>query len=223
MNRNELLATLREAYPIAQKRDSEYRTYESKLRSVRGRRITLREVLLGRRIMYCIPCFVLGFICSLLTAGVTSEETWESANIFVKLLSYLGVGTTFLAILVFIFAKQIHVRMPFYKKQMADLDAEEKQLEATYLPRFKESMAKSLSVFPELGSKYQNSHALEHMISYVENGRADTVKELIEAYETDCHRMRLEEKQAQILEDLQRQQEELDALSSQVNYLQYYR
>ena len=113
--------------------------------------------------------------------------------------------------------------MPFYKKQMADLDAEEKQLEATYLPRFKESMAKSMSVFPELGSKYHNAHALGQMIDYVESGRADTVKELIEAYETDCHRMRLEEKQAQILEDLQRQQEELDALSSQVNYLQYYR
>lgn len=223
MNKNELLTTLREAYPIAEKRDSEYRTYQSKLRSVRGRRIALNEVLLGRRIMYCIPCFVLSFICKLLTAGVTSQETWDSANIFVKLLSYLGVGITFLAVLIFIFAKQIHVRMPFYKKQMADLDAEEKQLEATYLPRFKESMAKSLSVFPELGSKYQNAHALGHMIDYVENGRADTVKELIEAYETDCHRMRVEEKQAMILEDLERQQDELNALSSRVNYVQYYK
>ena len=223
MNRNELLATLNKAYPIAKKRGDEYRTYQSKIRSVRGRRITLNEVLLGRRIMYCIPCFVLSFICKLLTAGVTSQESWDSANIVVKLLSYLGVGITFLAILIFIFAKQIHIRMPFYKKQMAELDAEEKQLEATYLPRFKESMEKSLSVFPELGSKYQNAHALEHMIDYIESGRADTVKELIEAYETDCHRMRMEEKQAQILEDLQRQQDELNALASQVNYLQYYK
>ena len=53
MNRNELLTTLREAYPIAEKRDSEYRTYQSKIRSVRGRRITLNEV--SDFLLPCLP------------------------------------------------------------------------------------------------------------------------------------------------------------------------
>lgn len=223
MNKNELLSTLREAYPIAEKRDSEYRTYQSKLRSVRGRRITLNEVYYGKRLLYCSPFLVLGFLTSLLAAGAGALFGETPLAFLRNVISVISAGFTVVAFIVFFLAKQIHIRMPFYKKQMAELEAEEKKLNATYLPRFKESQAKSMSVFPELGSKYHNAHALGQMIDYVESGRADTVKELIEAYETDCHRMRLEEKQAQILEDLQRQQEELDALSSQVNYLQYYR
>ena len=60
------------------------------------------------------------------------------------------------------------------------------------------------------------------MIDYAENGRADTIKELIQAYETDCHRNRVESNQDRILYELAQQQNELDQLADEINYVKYY-
>ena len=49
------------------------------------------------------------------------------------------------------------------------------------------------------------------------------VKKMIEAYETDCHRGRVELNQDRIMYELAEQQNAINQLSSEVNYVTYYR
>ena len=61
------------------------------------------------------------------------------------------------------------------------------------------------------------------MIDYLQNGRAETIKELIGVYELECHRMRMEESQRRALDEVAAMQDEINALSSQLNYVTYYK
>ena len=64
--------------------------------------------------------------------------------------------------------------------------------------------------------------ALTKMIEYVESGRADSVKEMIEIYERDCHRESVRIAQDMIMHDLVKQQNAIDQLSDEINYVRYH-
>ncbi|MCY1565301.1 hypothetical protein NW133_06235 [Staphylococcus pettenkoferi] len=48
-------------------------------------------------------------------------------------------------------------------------------------------------------TKYQDYNAVVMMFDYLANHRADTLKECINLYETECHQMRLEQQQKQMI------------------------
>jgi len=82
-------------------------------------------------------------------------------------------------------------------------------------------MEESKAAFPELGTDYHTTHALGMMMKYLENGRASTLKEMLDTYEADCHRMRMEESQKQYLAEIEEMQDTIEYLQDQLNYARY--
>ena len=72
-----------------------------------------------------------------------------------------------------------------------------------------------------LPQKYHTTHALEYMLEYVDCG-VNNIRELIQMYEEQCHRERMENMQDRLLQEAKEQSDRLDQLETQINYIKYY-
>lgn len=212
MSKQELLNAMNSALKSTRQKDKIYKEYCSKTRVVYEAQEKLEDFPISARIKLSIIPFVL--FC--LFAG---SQKWEDSQIFYN----ITLAMFILLIAVNVVGKYIYLFTGDFKRKTAENDAKIEALRKEYVPQLTEKIEASRSAFPQLGEKYHTTHALEHMIDYLQNGRAETIKELIEVYELDCHRMRMEESQRRALDEVATMQDEINALSSQLNYVTYYK
>lgn len=218
MDKQELLRGLSKALEIAKRReDIANREFMPKYRALQQKQEDAQEVgFIDRIKMSFIPGAIYLF-CILMVFLVKDGSAVEKFFVNVWLISGAIV------ILINVFARIIYPKTKLYTEKIEKLQREEKELVDLFAPRIGKTKEESLKVFPQLGYDYHTVRCISKMIGYINSGRADTIKELIEAYELDCHRERVEAKQDRIMYELEEQQGELNHLSSQVNYVTYYK
>lgn len=218
MDKQELLTGLTKALEIAKRReDIANRELMPKYRALQQKQENAQEVgFIDRIKMSFIPGAIYLF-CILMVFLVKDGSAVERFFATVWLISGAIV------ILINVFARIIYPKTKLYTEKIEKLQREEKELIDLFAPRIGKTKEESLKVFPQLGYDYHTVRCISKMIGYINSGRADTIKELIEAYELDCHRERVEAKQDRIMYELEEQQNELNHLSSQVNYVTYYK
>ena len=218
MDKQELLRGLSKALEIAKRReDIANRELMPKYRALQQKQENAQEVgFIDRIKMSFIPGAIYLF-CILMVFLVKDGSAVERFFATVWLISGAIV------ILINVFARIIYPKTKLYTEKIEKLQREEKELIDLFAPRIGKTKEESLKVFPQLGYDYHTVRCISKMIGYINSGRADTIKELIEAYELDCHRERVEAKQDRIMYELEEQQNELNHLSSQVNYVTYYK
>lgn len=224
MDKMTLLNGLRTAYHIAARREGIRHSYNNEISEVRYKIANLGKVHIWQRLLLGIPSYFIITALCLITdvfykSGVPAEEQ--------SILYGISACTFFVALIAAVIAqlilKKIIVMTKWYKNKVAVLKEQEEEIEKKYRPLIAAKYNEGLAALPELGKKYHMPMALTKMIEYVENGRADSVKEMIEIYERDCHRESVRIAQDMIMHDLAKQQNEIDQLSSEVNYVTYYR
>lgn len=107
--------------------------------------------------------------------------------------------------------------LPIIKKQKEDIDMEEKQ--TTFSIKEEEKVIISPyweSIQRNVPPNYQYSMAVNAFCSYFRNGRAYNMKEAVNLYEEEMHRNRMENMQAQVLQQ-QKYQTTLMAISAAAN------
>lgn len=224
MEKTFLSTGLNNAYRFAQKKESIFREYNNELNLVRHKIADLGETKIWQRLLVGMPIFVLMVIFFTIAdvnyiSGVEFEYQPALHRVFSVAL-YITIGILIIA------QKLIKRVLPYtnwYKSRHTVLLAEEQEIHDTYRPVISDINSKGIAALPTLGAKYHTTYILNQMIDYVDSGRADTIKELIAAYETDCHRNRVENNQDRILHELAEQQDEINQLSSQLQYVTYYR
>ena len=224
MDKMTLLRGLRTAYNIAAKREGIRHSYNNEMTKVRSKLADLGEVHIWQRLLLGIPSYIIITVLCLITdvfykSGAPADEQ----SILFTVFKWIFIGAVTASILAQVSLKKLIVMTKWYKNKAVVLQAQEEEIEKKYRPLITEKYNEGLAAFPGLGKKYHTPMALSKMIDYVENGRADSVKEMIEAYETDCHRGRVELNQDRIMYELAEQQNAINQLSSEVNYVTYYR
>lgn len=212
MNKQELLKAMNTALKSTKRKDDIYREYMSKVRVVNEAQENLEDFPMLARIKLSIIPLVLMCVSVLLLESTQNELFDKIAKVFLVLL-----------ILVNVVGKYIYLFTGEFKRKTAKNEKKREDLRNEYIPQLTQQMEACKSALPQLGEKYHTTHALEHMIDYLQNGRAETIKELIEVYELDCHRMRMEESQRRALDEVAAMQDEINRLSSQLNYITYYK
>lgn len=212
MDKQELLRAMNTALKSTRQKDKIYKEYMGKVRAVNE----AEEKLDSFPILARIKLSIIPFILFCISAG---SQKWEESKLFYNITLALFI----LLIAVNVFGKYIYLFTAEYKRKSEMLKVQREDLRKEYIPQFKQHIETSKSVLPQLGEKYHTTHALEHMVDYLQSGRAETIKELIEVYELDCHRMRMEESQRRALDEVATMQDEINALSSQLNYVTYYK
>lgn len=212
MDKQELLKAMSNALKSTRQKDKIYKEYCNKTRVVYEAQEKLEDFPMSARIKLSIIPFVLFCIFA-------GSQKWEDN----ELINNITLVLFILLIAVNVVGKYIYLFTGEFKRKSAENDAKIEALQKEYVPQLTEKIEASYSALPQLGEKYHTTHALEHMIDYLQNGRAETIKELIEVYELDCHRMRMEESQSQALAEVAAMQDEINRLSSQLNYVTYYK
>lgn len=226
MDKQELLRGLSKALEIAKKReDFTNREIMPKYRALMQKAEDAEEPNLLYRIKYSAIPLVINLFAIFVIDMVAPEvgTPFEEAGFLAQFFSILWIVSGALVLGVNVFARQIYPKTKVYTERRDKLFAEEQELIKKYSPTINKSKEESMKVLPQLGYDYHTVRGLSKMIGYLESGRADTIKELIEAYELDCHRERVEAKQDRIMYELEEQQGELNRLSSQVDYVKYYK
>lgn len=226
MEKQELLAGLTKALEIAKRReDIANRELMPKYRALQQKQEDAQEPNLLYRIKYSAIPLVINLISIFIIDMVAPEAgtPFSEAGFLAQFFAVLWVLSGALVVLINVFARQIYPKTKLYAEKQEKLAKEEKELIDLFAPRIGKTKDESLKVFPQLGYDYHTVRCISKMIGYINSGRADTIKELIEAYELDCHRERVEAKQDRIMYELEEQQNELNHLSSQVNYVTYYK
>jgi len=218
MDKQELLRGLSKALEIAKRReDIANIEFMPKYRALQQKQEDAQEVgFIDRIKMSFIPGAIYLF-CILMVFLVKDGSAVE------RFLATVWLISGAIVILINVFARIIYPKTKLYTEKIEKLQREEKELIDLFAPRIGKTKEESLKVFPQLGYDYHTVRCISKMIGYINSGRADTIKELIEAYELDCHRERVEAKQDRIMYQLEEQQGELNHLSSQVNYVTYYK
>ena len=218
MNKNELMAGLNRAYLVAQKRDKIYEEYESKMFPVKQEQSILEDVPMWfRGVISALPGGLL------LLFGLVMRGNYSFADKYIELIGPLVLMLLLGIIVVNASAYAMWINSKWYKEKKVELAQQEDSLNEEYAPIVIASMEESKAAFPELGTDYHTTHALGMMMKYLENGRASTLKEMLDTYEADCHRMRMEESQKRYLAEIEEMQDTIDYLQSQVEYARYYK
>ncbi len=218
MNKNELMAGLNRAYLVAQKRDKIYEEYESKMFPVKQEQSILEDVPMWfRAVISALP------VGLLLLFGLVMRGNYSFADKYIELLGPLVLMLLIGVIAVNASAYAMWINSKWYKEKKVELAQQEDSINEEYAPIVIASMEESKAAFPELGTDYHTTHALGMMMKYLENGRASTLKEMLDTYEADCHRMRMEESQKRYLAEIEEMQDTIEYLQDQVNYARYYK
>ena len=212
MNKQELLRAMNTALKSTKQKDKIFKEYMSKVRAVNEEQEKLDNFPMSARIKLSLLPFILFFLS-------TTFLDWKNNSFSYTITIVLFI----LLIAVNVVGKYIYLFTGEYKRKSEKIEVQREDLRKEYIPQLTQHMEDSKSAFPQLGDKYHTTHALEHMIDYIQNGRAETMKELIEVYELECHRMRMEESQSRALDEIAAMQDEINRLSSQVNYVTYYK
>jgi len=218
MDKKELLIGLKKALEIAERREEianrelvpQYRALQQKQEDAED------PSFIDRIKMSFIP----GVVCLISFLFISIAEDGSSVSDFFGKVYFAALA---IIILINIFARVIYPKTKLYKAKIEKLAKEEQELIDLVAPKIGKTKEESMKVFPQLGYDYHTVRGISKMIGYIESGRADTMKEAIEAYELDCHRERVEAKQDRIMYELDEQQSELNHLSSQLNYVTYYK
>ena len=67
-----------------------------------------------------------------------------------------------------------------------------------------------------LTEEHAYTFCVEKLIMYIKSGRADTLKEALNLYETELHQMRMEEKMNNMMQEIQEQSKQLYALRAEM-------
>lgn len=212
MDKQELLRAMDTALKSTKQRDKIFKEYMGKVRAINEAEEKLESFPLLTRIKFSIIPLVLFGI----SAG---SQAWRTNELADKITLVLFI----LLIAVNVFGKYIYFFTREFKRKSEKIEEQREALRREYIPQLAQHNEASKSALPQLGDKYHTTHALEHMIDYLQNGRAETIKDLIEVYELDCHRMRMEESQNRALAEMAAMQDEINQLSSQLNYVTYYK
>ena len=212
MDKQELLKAMNTAVKSTRQKDKIYKEYMSKVKTVNEAQENLEDFPILARIKLSIIPLILMCVFGPLYEVTQNELFINIARVFFVLL-----------IVVNVVGKYIYLFTGDFKRKTAKNDKKREDLRNEYVPQLTKHMEDCKAVLPQLGEKYHTTHALEHMINYLQNGRAETIKELIEVYELDCHRMRTEESQSRALDEVTAMQDEINRLSSQLNYVTYYK
>lgn len=222
MDKQTILTKLNKVYGIAHERQALYSEYSKKINSINIKLSDLEEVQPWQRVIGAVITIIPFILISML--GDTFYISGADEQPFIMKVVYaLFFALVLFEIAIQVFMKKIVERTKWYQNKLASLKAEEQALQEKYLPPMFAKVKEGVDAFPELGQKYHTTPALQSMINYIQDGRADTIKEMIEAYELDCHRGRVEAKQDRIMYELEEQLSEINRLSSQVNYVTYYK
>ena len=222
MDKMTLLNGLRTAYHIAARREGIRHSYNNEINAVRDKIANLGEVHIWQRLLLGIPSYFIIMGLCLITdqfyqSGVPAAEQPILFTIF-ECVFFLAI---IVAVVAQIKLKKLIVMTKWYKNKVAALQEQAEEIEKKYRPLIAAKYNEGLAALPGLGKKYHMPLPLTKMIEYVENGRADSVKEMIEIYERDCHRESVRLAQDMIMSDLARQQNEIDQLSDEINYVKY--
>ena len=223
MDKSILLKGLNSAYKIAHEKECICRAYKQEKTIVNHKIEDLGETKIWQRLLVGMPIFILIVIFFVIAdTNYISGLPYESQPYLHRLFSVLFYISFGVLIIAQKLIKRVLPHTNWYKSRHAVLIAEDKEIENKYRPIISAKTHEGLSALPALGAKYHTTIVLGNMIDYAESGRADTIKELIAAYETDCHRNRVESNQDRILYELAQQQNELDQLADEINYVKYY-
>ena len=216
MNKNELMAGLNRAYLVAQKRDKIYEEYESKMFPVKQEQSILEDVPMWfRGVISALP------VGLLLILVLVQQKNYSFVDAYIGIIGPIVLMLILATIAVNASAYAMWINSKWYKEQKVELAQQEDSLNEEYAPIVMASMEESKAAFPELGTDYHTTHALGMMMKYLENGRASTLKEMLDTYEADCHRMRMEESQKQYLAEIEEMQDTIEYLQDQLNYARY--
>ena len=223
MDKLSLLRGLNSAYKIAHEKECICRAYKQEKTIVNHKIEDLGETKIWQRLLVSIPIFIIIAIFFVIAdTNYISGLPYESQPYLHRLFSVLFYISFGVLIIAQKLIKRVLPHTNWYKSRHTVLIAEEKEIDNRYRPVISAKTHEGLSALPGLGAKYHTTNILGNMIDYAENGRADTIKELIQAYETDCHRNRVESNQDRILYELAQHQNELDQLADELNYVKYY-
>jgi len=216
MNKNELMAGLNRAYLVAQKRDKIYEEYESKMFPVKQEQSILEDVPMWfRGVISALP------VGLLLILVLVQQKNYSFVDAYIGIIGPIVLMLILATIAVNASAYAMWINSKWYKEQKVELAQQEDSINEEYAPIVIASMEESKAAFPELGTDYHTTHALGMMMKYLENGRASTLKEMLDTYEADCHRMRMEESQKQYLAEIEEMQDTIEYLQDQLNYARY--
>lgn len=216
MNKNELMAGLNRAYLVAQKRDKIYEEYESKMFPVKQEQSILEDVPMWfRGVISALP------VGLLLILVLVQQKNYSFVDAYIGIIGPIVLMLILATIAVNASAYAMWINSKWYKEQKVELAQQEDSINEEYAPIVIASMEESKAAFPELGTDYHTTYALGMMMKYLENGRASTLKEMLDTYEADCHRMRMEESQKQYLAEIEEMQDTIEYLQDQLNYARY--
>jgi len=216
MNKNELMAGLNRAYLVAQKRDKIYEEYESKMFPVKQEQSILEDVPMWfRGVISALP------VGLLLILVLVQQKNYSFVDAYIGIIGPIVLMLILATIAVNASAYAMWINSKWYKEKKVELAQQEDSINEEYAPIVIASMEESKAAFPELGTDYHTTHALGMMMKYLENGRASTLKEMLDTYEADCHRMRMEESQKQYLAEIEEMQDTIEYLQDQLNYARY--
>ena len=222
MNEN-LKKSLYDAYQVAANREELMGEYKQECLALRSKQANIDHISIFKRLKYAIIplcCFYIGGLL-LDTTEYTMDMTFSDFNMFQKgcvILAYGGLG---LGILLLITAKFIYYNTKKYKEKCADIKDEEVELERVFNEEMQKINRMPGAFVPGLPQKYHTTHALEYMLEYVDCG-VNNIRELIQMYEEQCHRERMENMQDRLLQEAMEQNDRLDQLETQINYIKYY-
>lgn len=212
MNKEELLQGLEKALKIAERREAALRQYIAKERQLKQEMTEAKTVPWMTRIMAAkIPLIVFLAINIILPRNM----------IMLIIEAPIGLIAMAVAIYQMVQAGKKYYDSAEYTEKLAAVESKRNKINETLGASINASYEESLAVFPSLPKEYHTCFTLSKLITYFQCGRADTLKEAMEAYETDCHRMRMEESQKQVLQEMQNLQSELIRVE-QVAYNAYY-
>jgi len=216
MNKNELMAGLNRAYLVAQKRDKIYEEYESKMFPIKQEQSILEDVPMWfRGVISALP------VGLLLILVLVQQKNYSFVDAYIGIIGPIVLMLILATIAVNASAYAMWINSKWYKEKKVELAQQEDSINEEYAPIVIASMEESKAAFPELGTDYHTTHALGMMMKYLENGRASTLKEMLDTYEADCHRMRMEESQKQYLAEIEEMQDTIEYLQDQLNYARY--
>ena len=222
MEKMTLLNGLRTAYNIAARREGIRHSYNNEINAVRDKIANLGEVHIWQRLLLGIlSYFIITALCLITDVFYQSGVPAEEQSILFTIFECAFILAIIVAVIAQFTLKKLIVMTKWYKNKVAALQEQEEEIEKKYRPLIAAKYNEGLAALPALGKKYHMPMEKKKMIEYVESGRADSVKEMIEIYERDCHRESVRIAQDMIMHDLVKQQNAIDQLSDEINYVRY--
>lgn len=167
-----------------------------------------------------IPCILFVVIGYILDYAIARNSLQTS--ILLPILKGLTVFNLVAVIISLIIPKRLYPKTKLYKDKVNEIEAQCDDLDKIYHKIEQAQLNAYNKVSNYIGIKYCYPYALQRISGYLEDGRCDDIKSALNIYEEDLHRMRMEDKQEVLSQNINSLNEQVNSCRNDIRRMFIY-